>query len=234
MSHSDEPQVLLEDINLTLTGGGGEVHILRGLNLRVSRGETMSVVGPSGSGKTTMIMVIAGLEKPTSGTVRIAGNDLSAMDEDQLARFRRKHVGVVFQAFHLVPTMTALENVALPLEFAGEEDAWEKAAAGLGAVGLSGRMSHYPAQLSGGEQQRAAIARAFVAHPSILLADEPTGNLDADSGKMTIDILFTLQEQYGTTLILITHDQSLAPRCARHVSMNDGRLYPDGREVRQP
>jgi putative ABC transport system ATP-binding protein len=234
MTDSKKAQVVLDNVHLTLSGGGGQVNILRGVDLSVTPQETVSVVGPSGSGKTTMLMVIAGLEKPTSGGVHVAGRDLVAMNEDELARFRRKQVGIVFQSYHLVPTMTALENVALPLEFAGASDAFSQAVEGLEAVGLGNRMKHYPSQLSGGEQQRVAIARAFAAHPAILLADEPTGNLDAETGGKVIDLLFSLQERYDTTMILITHDASMAGRCSRQVHMSDGRVFPNGRETGRP
>ncbi len=221
-----EPVVLLDDVHLTLTGGSGPVNILRGVNLRLSPAETLSVVGPSGSGKTTMLMVISGLEKPTSGKVHVAGRDLEPLNEDELARIRRDHIGIVFQSFHLVSTMTALENVALPLEFAGMSEAFDAAAEGLRAVGLEGRVQHYPSQLSGGEQQRVAIARAFAARPSILLADEPTGNLDLETGQRIIDLLFSLQERHKTTMVFITHDRSIAPRCHSHLHMRDGVLLP--------
>ncbi len=209
-------------------GGGGEVNILRGLDFTVQAGETLSVVGPSGAGKTTLLMVVAGLERPSSGAVRVAGIDLGRLDEDGLARFRREHLGIVFQSFHLVPTMTALENAALPLEFAGRSDARERAAAALEAAGLAERMRHFPSQLSGGEQQRVALARAFVAGPKLLLADEPTGNLDQETGRRIIDLLFGLQQDQGTTLILVTHDRQLADRCDRVVHMAAGRLRDQG------
>lgn len=221
-----EPVVLLDDVHLTLTGGSGPVNILRGVSLRLSPAETLSVVGPSGSGKTTMLMVISGLEKPTSGKVHVAGRDLDPLNEDELARMRRDHIGIVFQSFHLVSTMTALENVALPLEFAGKSEAFDAAAEDLRVVGLEGRLQHYPSQLSGGEQQRVAIARAFAARPSILLADEPTGNLDLETGQRIIDLLFSLQERYKTTMVFITHDRSLAPRCQSRLHMRDGVLLP--------
>ena len=221
---ADEPVIVLSDIHLTLVGGAGEVNILRGVSLEVERGETLAIVGPSGSGKTTTLMVMAGLEQPTTGSVFIAGQDLTGMDEDALARFRREHLGIVFQSFHLVPTMTALENTALPLEFARRSDAKERALAALAAVGLEGRANHYPSELSGGEQQRVALARAFAPGPDVLLADEPTGNLDADTGKMVMEHLFTLQEQFGTTLVLITHDNTLAASCSRQMRMEDGRV----------
>ncbi|MBU1002367.1 MAG: ABC transporter ATP-binding protein [Proteobacteria bacterium] len=219
-----EPIMELADVRLNLTAGGVSVDVLRGVDLTVLAGETVSVVGPSGAGKTTLLMVAAGLERPSSGLVCVAGHQLSALDEDALARFRRDNVGVVFQAFHLVPTMTALENVALPLEFAGVRDALDRSRAGLAAVGLETRAGHYPSQLSGGEQQRVAIARAFAPQPRLLLADEPTGNLDAETGARVADLLFEMRERLGTTLVLVSHDRSLAARCSRCVSMRDGRL----------
>ncbi len=200
------------------------VNILRGIDLRVSAGETLSIVGPSGAGKTTLLMAVSGLERPTAGRVHVAGINLYDLNEDGLARFRREHVGIVFQSFHLVPTMTSLENVALPLEFSGAADSRDRAAAALQATGLEHRLAHYPGQLSGGEQQRVALARAFVAAPSLLLADEPTGNLDRDTGGMVMELLFELQQQNGTTLILVTHDEALASRCRSQVRMADGRL----------
>ncbi|MGQ9366374.1 ABC transporter ATP-binding protein [Azospirillum sp. ST 5-10] len=223
-----QPIVLLDDVHLKLDSGAGPVNILRGLNLSVGPGESVGVVGPSGSGKSTMMMVMAGLERPSSGRVRVAGCDLGGLDEDGLARFRRNHVGIVFQGFHLVPTMTALENVAIPLEFAGAGDAFDRARQGLEAVGLAHRVTHYPGQLSGGEQQRVAIARAFVAEPSLLLADEPTGNLDLGTGGHIVELLFGLAERRGTTLVLITHDPELARRCDRTVTLMDGRIVDDG------
>jgi len=220
------PIVEMAGVHLTLVGGGGEVNILRGLDASVRRGETVSVVGPSGAGKTTLLMVISGLERPSAGTVRVAGTDLANLDEDALARFRREQVGIVFQSFHLIPTMTAWENAALPLEFAGRPDARERAAEALKEVGLVERRLHYPGQLSGGEQQRVALARAFVARPALLLADEPTGNLDRETGGRVVDLLFRLQEEHGTTLLLVTHDPALAGRCARTLPMADGRFVP--------
>ena len=225
--------ILLDDVRLQLTSAAGEVNILRGLNLSVDHGERVGVVGPSGSGKSTMMMIIGGLERPSSGRVRINGQDLLALDEDELALFRRDAVGIVFQAFHLIPTMTALENVAVPLEFAGRRAAFTRAASGLEAVGLSHRLHHYPGQLSGGEQQRVALARAFATDPKLLLADEPTGNLDGETGGKVLDALFELQQQLGTTLILITHDPNLARRCDRLVRLEDGRIADDGRAVAQ-
>ncbi len=223
----------LDDVHLRLDSGAGPVNILRGVNLPVERGERVGVVGPSGSGKSTMRMVMAGLERPSAGRIRVAGQDLGGLDEDGLARFRRDHVGIVFQAFHLVPTMTALENVAIPLEFAGARNAFERARAGLESVGLGHRIHHYPGQLSGGEQQRTALARAFVAEPSLLLADEPTGNLDLDTGGSIVTLLFDLAERRGTTLVLITHDPALAARCDRTVRLADGRIADDGLAARQ-
>ncbi|MFU8857946.1 MAG: ABC transporter ATP-binding protein [Deferrisomatales bacterium] len=222
------PMIELEDVRLTLTGGGGQVNILRGLTASVARGETVSVVGPSGAGKTTLLMVVGGLERPSSGRVRVAGVDLAGLDEDGLARFRRDHVGIVFQSFHLVPPMTAWENVALPLELAGRADASERAAEALEAVGLWGRRLHFPPQLSGGEQQRVALARATVARPALLLADEPTGNLDRETGLRVMDLLFALQAEHGTTLLLVTHDPALAGRCSRSLPMADGLLRNGG------
>jgi putative ABC transport system ATP-binding protein len=224
MAEPGRNMVELEDVRLTLVGGAGAVDVLRGVDLTVAAGETLGVAGPSGAGKTTMLMVMAGLERATSGRVVVDGRDLRALDEDGLARFRRGAVGVVFQAFHLVPTMTALENVALPLEFAGSPDAWDRARESLAAVGLEARAGHYPAELSGGEQQRVAIARAFAPGPRLLLADEPTGNLDEDTGARVADLLFELRERRGVTLVLITHDMGLAARCARTVHMHGGRL----------
>jgi len=218
------PMIDLQDLHLTLGSEAGEVNILRGIDLKVESGERVSVVGPSGSGKTSMLMVIAGLERATSGAVHVAGEDLGVLGEDALALFRRDHVGIVFQAFHLVPTMTALENVAVPLELAGRRDAFDRAAQGLEAVGLGHRLTHYPGQLSGGEQQRVALARAFSVRPHLLLADEPTGNLDQATGTTVIDLMFELAEKHGTTLLLITHDPKLAGRCNRTVEMFDGKI----------
>ena len=231
LAENKEPLVLLEDVRLTLTGGGGPVEVLKGVDLTLEAGRTLSVLGPSGAGKTTMLMVIAGLEKATAGRVVVAGRDLGRLSEDQLARFRRGRVGVVFQAFHLVPTMTARENVALPLELAGGDQAWDRAAEALGRVGLQERLNHYPSQLSGGEQQRVAIARAFAPGPSLLLADEPTGNLDDDTGARVADLLFSLQEKIGSALMLITHNVALAARAARQVHMRDGRVAHGGQEA---
>jgi len=214
----------IRNLHLSLVGGAGPVNILRGVDLSVKRGETISIVGPSGAGKTTLLMALSGLERPSSGQVRIADTDLTAISEDDLARFRRRHVGIVFQSFHLVPTMTALENVSLPLEFAAAADPAGQAKAALEKTGLGDRLHHFPGELSGGEQQRVALARAFVANPSLLLADEPTGNLDRETGIMVMDLLFSLQKEHGTTLVLVTHDETLASRCNRSVQMVDGRM----------
>jgi len=216
--------VEIRNLHLSLIGGAGPVNILRGVDLSVKSGETISIIGPSGAGKTTLLMALSGLERPSSGQVRIADTDLTAISEDDLARFRRRHVGIVFQSFHLVPTMTALENVSLPLEFAAAADPAGQAKAALEKTGLGDRLHHFPGELSGGEQQRVALARAFVANPSLLLADEPTGNLDRETGIMVMDLLFSLQKEQGTTLVLVTHDETLASRCKRSIQMIDGRV----------
>ncbi|HXY99153.1 MAG TPA: ABC transporter ATP-binding protein [Stellaceae bacterium] len=216
--------ILLEDVHLTLTSAAGAVNVLRGAALSVAAGERVSLVGPSGSGKSTLMMVTGGLERPSRGRVRVAGTDLAGLDEDALARFRRDTIGIVFQSFHLIPTMTALENVAIPLELAGRADAFAAAETELAAVGLGARALHYPSQLSGGEQQRVALARAFAAGPRLLLADEPTGNLDTATGRHVIDLIFALSAERGTTLLLITHDRDLARRCDRVLHMADGRI----------
>ena len=221
---SSDPVLTLEGVQLQLTSDAGPVHILRGIDLAVASGETVGVVGPSGSGKTSLLMVISGLESVTAGRIEAAGHDISSLDEDSLARFRRDHVGIVFQNFHLVPTMTAQENVALPLEFAGRDAAFVRAREQLETVGLGHRLAHYPGQLSGGEQQRVALARAFVTEPKILLADEPTGSLDQANGDAIIELLFALQQRFGTTLILVTHAPELASRCTRIVQLVDGRI----------
>jgi len=218
--------IRLAGIELKLASAAGQVNILRGLDLEVAAGETVGITGPSGSGKSTMMMIIAGLERPSAGKVEVGGQDLTALNEDQLARFRRARIGIVFQAFHLIPTMTALENVAVPLEFAGHADAFERAGAALASVGLDHRLAHYPGQLSGGEQQRVALARAFAVEPSLLLADEPTGNLDGETGHQVIELMFDLAARRGTTLMLITHDPALAGRCRRLVRLRDGRILP--------
>ena len=214
----------LKDAALSLDGNAGRVDILRGITLQVTRGESLGLIGPSGSGKSSLLMLMGGLEKPTGGRVEALGHDLGAMDEDALARFRRAHMGVVFQSFHLIPTMTALENVATPLELAGDTEAYTKAAAELELVGLGHRLDHYPAQMSGGEQQRVALARAAAPRPDILLADEPTGNLDGANGAAIIDLLFGLRDRHGSTLVLVTHSRTLANRCDRVVRLTDGQI----------
>ena len=219
-----KPVIDLADVSLTLTSRAGPVEILKGVDLAVSPGESIAVVGPSGSGKTSLLMIIAGLERATSGTVRVAGHEFPGLNEDRLAVIRGANIGIVFQSFHLVPTMTALENVALPLEFAGADNAFATAAELLQEVGLSHRMDHFPAQLSGGEQQRVAIARALSRKPKLILADEPTGNLDRKTGGHVIDLLFGLQRRREATLILVTHDEKLAGACGRIIRMADGRV----------
>jgi putative ABC transport system ATP-binding protein len=220
--------VSLRDVQLSLGRGAARVHILKGVSLDVAAGEAVGLVGPSGSGKSTLLMTLAGLERPDSGTVHVAGAELTRLDEDGLARFRGRHVGIVFQSFHLVPTMTALENAALPLELAGEAQAFARAEAELRAVGLGSRLSHYPAQLSGGEQQRVAIARALAPSPALLVADEPTGNLDEATGREIADLLFALRRDRGATLVLVTHDPALAARCDRTVRLRAGQIVPAG------
>lgn len=219
-----QPIVALEQVRLTLTSRAGPVEILRDVSLDVEEGQSLAIVGPSGSGKTSLLMVVAGLERATSGGVRVAGHDLTRLNEDKLALVRGANIGIVFQSFHLVPTMTALENVALPLEFAGASNAFESARALLEEVGLTPRVDHFPAQLSGGEQQRVAIARALSRQPKLILADEPTGNLDSQTGKHIVDLLFGLQRRRDATLMLVTHDQRVAAACARTIHMADGRI----------
>lgn len=219
--------VTLSGVTLTLESAAGPVEILRGVDFALARGEAVGIVGPSGSGKSSMMSIIAGLEKPTGGTVVVAGKDFAALDEDGLALFRRQHMGIVFQSFHLIPTMTALENVAMPLELAGARDAFAQAREALAGVGLEARTGHYPAQLSGGEQQRVALARAFVGEPDLILADEPTGNLDGDTGRAIIDTLFGIRAQRDTALLLITHEERLASQCDRVMRMADGLLLPE-------
>jgi putative ABC transport system ATP-binding protein len=221
---SSAPILKLDAVNLNLKSEAGSVHILKDVSLSLPAGKTVGVMGPSGSGKTTLLMVLSGLERPTSGAVTVAGADLSAMDEDGLAAFRRDNIGIVFQNFHLIPTMTALENVAVPLELAGRKDAFHLAEEALKAVGLGHRLTHYPSQLSGGEQQRTAVARAFAPSPKLILADEPTGNLDAETGKMVTELMFGLTRQRGTTLVLVTHEAALAKRCDMTVHIKDGRI----------
>lgn len=219
-----EPVLTLQNAALSLDGNAGPVEILRDINLTVNEGETLGLVGPSGSGKSSLLMLMGGLEQTTSGRITALGQDLTLMSEDALARFRRDAMGVVFQNFHLIPTMTALENVATPLELAGHRDAFGRAEAELAAVGLSHRRNHYPAQLSGGEQQRVALARASAPRPRILLADEPTGNLDETNGAAIVDLLFGLRDRHGATLVLVTHSHSLARRCDRVVRLRGGRI----------
>lgn len=214
----------LKDVRLALEGNAGLVEILHGITLDVQKGETLGLVGPSGSGKSSLLMLMGGLERATEGEITSLGKDLTTMNEDALARFRRDNMGVVFQSFHLIPTMTALENVATPLELAGHKDAFERAAAELDAVGLGHRGDHYPAQMSGGEQQRVALARASAPRPKILLADEPTGNLDGANGAAIMDLLFGLRDRHGATLVLVTHSNELANRCDRVVRLRDGRI----------
>jgi putative ABC transport system ATP-binding protein len=226
-----DPALSLADARLTLRGNAGPVEILRGVTLSVAAGESLGLVGPSGSGKSSLLMLMGGLEQATGGEVRALGEDLTRMDEDALARFRRDYMGVVFQSFHLIPTMTALENVATPLELAGQRDAFPRARAELEAVGLGPRADHYPSQMSGGEQQRVALARALAPRPRLLLADEPTGNLDEANGQAIVDLLFGLGRRSGTTLLLVTHDERLARRCDRVVRLRDGRI-DEGRTVK--
>ncbi|AML50393.1 MULTISPECIES: ABC transporter ATP-binding protein [Falsihalocynthiibacter] len=214
----------LTDVTLSLAGNAGVIDILKGISLDVTRAETLALIGPSGSGKSSLLMVMGGLERANSGQVLALGQDLSAMNEDALARFRRKHMGVVFQSFHLIPTMTALENVATPLELAGDADAFDRARAELEAVGLGARAGHYPSQMSGGEQQRVALARAAAPRPDILLADEPTGNLDGANGAAVLDLLMGLRERHGATLVLVTHSNGLAAQCDRVIRLVDGEL----------
>jgi putative ABC transport system ATP-binding protein len=217
-----DPAIEIRDLDLSLGRGAARVHILRKISLTIARGETVGLVGPSGSGKSTLLMTLAGLERADSGSIAIDGVTLDMLSEDDLAKFRGQRIGIIFQAFHLIPTMTALENVAAPLELANARDAFERARAELALVGLADRLSHYPAQLSGGEQQRVALARALAPRPSLLIADEPTGNLDEETGRAIIELLFELPAQRGATLVLVTHDQSLAARCDRIVRMHSG------------
>ena len=226
------PLISLIDTRLALSGNTGQVEILHGINLEVGARETVGLIGPSGSGKSSLLMLLGGLERATGGTVSVMGHDLTALDEDALARFRRKHLGIVFQSFHLIPTMTALENVATPLELEGVSDAFERAEAELAAVGLADRVGHYPSQLSGGEQQRVALARAAAPRPDILLADEPTGNLDGVSGQAIMDLLFGLRDRYGATLVLVTHSNQLAQRCDRVIRLRDGRIEADDTQIK--
>jgi putative ABC transport system ATP-binding protein len=220
----EEPAVELDNVHLSLGRGAARVHILKGISLTIPRGETAGLIGPSGSGKSTLLMVIAGLEQPDTGTVKVDGVNLGKLGEDALTRFRGARIGIVFQSFHLIPTMSALENVAIPLELSGSVAPFEWARAELAAVGLKDRLSHYPAQLSGGEQQRVAIARAMAPGPAILVADEPTGNLDEATGASIIDLIFALSHDRGTTLVVVTHDLALAGRCDRRIWLHSGRI----------
>lgn len=222
-----EPAILLSDVRLTLASTAGPVNILNGVSLNVIKGEAVALVGPSGSGKSSLLMVAAGLEAASSGSVAVAGQNLSGLSEDALARFRRAHIGIIFQAFHLIPSMTALENVAVPLELMSDSDAFARARSALDAVGLKHRLSHYPGQLSGGEQQRVALARAIVHDPEILFADEPTGNLDGPTGTQVMDLLFALKARCNATLFLVTHEDALAHRCDRILRMKDGVIVAD-------
>ncbi|WP_323785097.1 ABC transporter ATP-binding protein [Thalassovita sp.] len=226
-----DPVLSLTDATLSLDGNAGRVKILHGITLDVQSGESLGLVGPSGSGKSSLLMLMGGLEQASSGQVRALGRNLTTMDEDQLARFRRGNMGIVFQSFHLIPTMTALENVATPLELAGHKDAFDRAMEELQTVGLESRADHYPSQMSGGEQQRVALARASAPRPKILLADEPTGNLDGTNGAAIIDLLFGLRDRHGATLVLVTHAPDLASRCDRVVHLRDGRIEDASQEA---
>lgn len=219
-----EAVIKLKDVSLTLGDGASRVHVLKNVSLDVEGGEVVGIVGPSGSGKSTLLMVLAGLERVDSGTVRVSGEILNGKSEDEIAAFRGRNVGIVFQSFHLIPNMTALENVAVPLELAGHSDPFGVAARELAAVGLAERMTHYPGELSGGEQQRVAIARALAPAPRILIADEPTGNLDQATGRQVADLLFSKAAERAMTLVLVTHDPALAARCSRQVAMRSGRI----------
>lgn len=224
LGHMADIVLSLKDASLSLDGNAGRVDILHDISLDVMQGDTLGLIGPSGSGKSSLLMLMGGLEMATGGRVTALGHDLTAMDEDALALFRRDHMGVVFQSFHLIPTMTALENVATPLELAGHSDAFDRAEAELEAVGLAQRAGHYPTQMSGGEQQRVALARASAPRPDILLADEPTGNLDATNGAAIMDLLFGLRDRHGSTLVLVTHSRELAQRCNRVIRLRDGHI----------
>ncbi|MDG2339824.1 MAG: ATP-binding cassette domain-containing protein [Paracoccaceae bacterium] len=221
------PAFELDNASLSLEGNAGRIDILHNISITVETGSSVGLIGPSGSGKSSLLMLLGGLERATDGSVMAMGKNLSELNEDALARFRRENMGVVFQSFHLIPTMTALENVATPLELAGRKDAFDRAATELEAVGLGHRLDHYPNQMSGGEQQRVALARAAAPQPNIVLADEPTGNLDGANGSAIMDLLFGLQERHGSTLILVTHAEELADRCDRLVRLNDGLIVDD-------
>ena len=226
---TSQDAIYASNLRLTLGSSEAPVEILKDLDLTIAAGETVALLGPSGSGKSSLMAVLSGLERATSGTLHVAGQDFAALNEDELARARRGRIGIVLQAFHLLPTMTAIENVATPMELAGESDAQERARAELEAVGLGHRLSHYPQQLSGGEQQRVAIARAIAARPAIIFADEPTGNLDAATGQDIVDLLFRRREETGATLLVITHDPELADHCGRVLTLGDGRIASDTR-----
>lgn len=226
-----KPIIELKKADLTLGDGASSVHVLKGIDLTVEAGESVGIVGPSGSGKSTLLMVLAGLEKIDSGEIYISGNPIHAMSEDEVADFRGRNVGIVFQSFHLIPNMTALENVAVPLELAGRSDAFDIARKELAAVGLAERLTHYPGELSGGEQQRVAIARALAPSPAMLIADEPTGNLDTETGRQIADLLFAQREERGMTLLLVTHDNSLAGRCGRQVRVRSGEILNDSEDA---
>jgi putative ABC transport system ATP-binding protein len=220
----DDAAVSFKDVDLSLGRGAARIHILKQISLIIARGETVALLGPSGSGKSTLLMAMAGLERPDSGSIKIEDMALESLNEDQLARFRGQRIGIVFQSFHLIPTMTALENVAVPLELAGIANAFDRASAELAAVGLKERLLHYPAELSGGEQQRVALARALAPNPSLLIADEPTGNLDEETGRSVIALMFALRRERGATLVLVTHDQALAEQCDRTIRLRSGRV----------
>lgn len=226
--------ISLHDVHVSLGRAAARVHILKGIDLDVRRGEAVGLTGPSGSGKSTLLSVLAGLERPERGTVTVEGTRIDGLDEDRLARFRGAHIGIVFQSFHLIPTMTALENVAVPLELAGRADAFARAARELGGMGLGDRLGHYPSQLSGGEQQRVALARALAPDPAILVADEPTGNLDEATGRSVMDLLFATRREREATLVLVTHDQQLAARCDRTVRIRSGLIEAETALARAP